>query len=90
MNANKIIILVLLLICVTSLSSCAPKGYESNEAGFFSGIWHGFIIIFSLIGKVFGANIGIYAEHNTGFFYWFGFIIGLGLLGGGGGSASRR
>lgn len=90
MNANKIIILLLLLICVTSLSSCAPKGYESNEAGFFSGIWHGFIIIFSLIGKVFGANIGIYAEHNTGFFYWFGFIIGLGLLGGGGGSASRR
>jgi hypothetical protein len=90
MNANKIILVLLLLICVTSLSSCAPKGYESNEAGFFSGIWHGFIIIFSLIGKVFGANIGIYAEHNTGFFYWFGFIIGLGLLGGGGGSASRR
>ena len=90
MNVNKIIILLLLLICVTSLSSCAPKGYASNEAGFFSGIWHGFIIIFSLIGKVFGADIGIYAEHNTGFFYWFGFIIGLGLLGGGGGSASRR
>ncbi len=90
MNANKIIIVLLLLICITCLSSCAPAGYESNEAGFFSGIWHGFIIIFSLIGKVFGADIGIYAEHNTGFFYWFGFIIGLGLLGGGGGSASRR
>lgn len=66
------------------LISCAPKGYSYNEAGFFTGIWHGFIIIFSLIGKLFGANIGIYAEHNSGFFYWLGFILGIGSFGGGG------
>lgn len=53
----------------------------------FSGIWHGFIIGFSLIGKLFDADIGIYAEHNTGFFYWLGFIIG---IGGFGGAAARR
>ena len=88
MKTKKIAIVLVMLICITSLSSCAPKGYEPSEAGFFSGIWHGIIIVFSLIGKLFGANIGIYAEHNTGFFYWLGFITGLGGLGGG--ASSRR
>ena len=47
------------------------------------------IIVFSIIGKIFGANIGIYAEHNTGFFYWLGFILGIGAFGGGSSSARR-
>jgi hypothetical protein len=90
MKVNKIVIGLFLLVFVIGLSSCAPKGYVTNEAGFFSGIWHGFIIIFSLIGKLFGANVGIYAEHNSGFFYWLGFIIGIGGLGGGGSAARRK
>ena len=89
MKKNEILIGLLLIIFFSSLSSCAPKGYVSNEAGFISGIWHGFILVFSLIGKLFGADIGIYAEHNSGFFYWFGFIIGIGGIGGGS-SAARR
>lgn len=87
MKVKTIAIGLIVLICITSLSSCVPHGYKSNEAGFFSGIWHGFIIVFSLIGKLFGAHIGIYAEHNTGFFYWLGFIIGIGGFGGGGAAA---
>lgn len=87
MKVKKIAIGIILLICITSLSSCAPNHYESSESGFFSGIWHGIIIVFSLIGKIFGANIGIYAEHNTGFTYWLGFILGIGALGGGTSSA---
>jgi hypothetical protein len=74
------------MICV---ASCAPSGYERSEAGFFSGIWHGMILIFSIIGKIFGADIGIYAEHNTGFTYWLGFVIGIGGLGGGAASSRR-
>jgi hypothetical protein len=81
--------LLLFVVITTCLTSCAPEGYETNESGFFSGLWHGFIIVFSLIGKLFGADIGIYAEHNTGFTYWLGFIIGIGGFGGGG-SAARR
>lgn len=80
---------LLVFLCIIGLSSCAPEGYDSHEAGLLSGIWHGFIILFSLIGKLFGADIGIYAEHNTGFFYWLGFIIGIGGFGGGG-TAARR
>jgi len=89
MEFKKVIIGVFLILCVLSLTSCAPQGYETHKAGFFSGIWHGFIIVFSILGKLFGSDIGIYAENNTGFFYWLGFIIGIGGLGGGG-SAARR
>ena len=89
MKVKRIAIGLILLICIISLSSCAPQGYESQKAGFFSGIWHGFILVFSLIGKLFGADIGIYAEHNTGLFYWLGFIIGIGGFGGSGAAARR-
>ena len=90
MKNKKIITGIILFLILINLSSCAPSGYESGEAGFFSGIWHGFIIFFSLIGKLFGADVGIYSENNTGFFYWLGFIIGIGGFGSGGGAAARR
>lgn len=81
---NKTIFFGLILLFVMiNLTSCAPSGYESGEAGFFSGIWHGLIIVFSLIGKIFGSDIGMYAENNTGFLYWVGYIFGVVGLGGG-------
>jgi len=89
MTKKKAIYLLMFVLIATCMTSCAPKGFESHECGFFSGIWHGIIIVFSLIGKLFGAEIGIYAEHNTGFTYWLGFIIGIGGLGGGGSTARR-
>jgi hypothetical protein len=76
-SSLSIIVLILLV------SSCAPEGYTSDEYGFFSGIWHGICLPFAIIGKIFGSDIGIYAENNSGFLYWIGFIIGLGGLGGG-------
>ena len=82
-------ILILLMVILT-ISSCAPEGRTFYNYGFFSGIWHGFCFTFSLLGKLFGFEIGLYAEHNTGFFYWVGFILGLGSLGGGGTSARNR
>ncbi len=89
MKINKTVTILLLILCIISLSSCAPDGYEYHKSGFFSGILHGIIIVFSLIGKLIGMDIGIYAEHNTGFTYWLGFIIGIGAFGGGSNSARR-
>ena len=79
--------LAILLVLMLSITSCAPEGGTSREYGFFSGIWHGICFPFAIIGKIVGADIGIYAKHNSGFFYWIGYVIGLGGLGGG---ASRR
>ncbi len=89
MKINKIAFSLLLVLCIATMASCAPNGYESEKSGFFSGVWHGIIIVFSLIGKLFDRDIGIYAEHNTGFLYWLGFIIGIGAFGGGSNSARR-
>ncbi|WP_316807311.1 hypothetical protein [Pedobacter agri] len=75
---SLVIIALFAMIC---LSSCAPKYSSGGEYGFFGGLWHGFIVVFSIIGKILGLKIGIYAENNTGFTYWIGFIIGLGGLG---------
>lgn len=81
-------ILMLVLISVTFIS-CVPSGYGATRAGFFYGLWHGFIILFTLIGKLLGFKVGLYALNNTGFTYWLGFIIGIGAFGGGGSRARR-
>lgn len=78
-----------LFLSLITLSSCAPADDTDHEYGFFSGLLHGFIFIFALIGKLFGGHYGLYAENNTGFFYWLGFIIGIGALGGGGYRSKR-
>lgn len=65
---NKIIIATLFIFITINLTSCAPAGYSTNEYGFFSGILHGFVFIFALIGKLLSFDVGLYAEHNTGFF----------------------
>lgn len=81
MRKKQIFKVIIVLFILISLTSCAPEGDSSHEYGLFGGIWHGFIFTFSLIGKLFGAGIGLFADHNTGFTYWLGFIIGLGGLG---------
>jgi hypothetical protein len=87
---QNLLIGAILIFVVINLSSCAPAGYTSHRSGFFSGIIHGFVFIFALLGKLFGFHNGLYAENNTGFFYWLGFIIGIGGLGGGGAASRRR
>ncbi|MCE2681533.1 MAG: hypothetical protein ACK49D_10165 [Flavobacteriia bacterium] len=88
MKNQKIYFSLLIIFLLINLTSCAPIEYEQEPSGFFSGFWHGMILIFSLLGKLFGFDIGIYALHNTGFTYWLGFILGIGALGGG--AASTR
>ena len=90
MKTNQILLSFFMLVFLMQLSSCAPAGYESHESGFLAGLIHGFVIIFALIGKLFGMKVGIYAVHNSGFLYWLGFIIGIGGFGSGGGAAARR
>jgi hypothetical protein len=90
MKKQSLVLTFFLLFIMFSFSSCAPDGDTYKEYGFFSGILHGFLFPFALIGKLFSADCGLYAENNTGFFYWIGFILGIGGLGGGGSAASRR
>jgi len=68
-----------------------PGGGEStakDPAGFFMGVWHGWIAPISLIWSLFDPAIRIYEPYNTGWWYDFGFYIA--VIGGFGGASLVR
>lgn len=82
--------LCLLVLVALAIAGCAnqPPPTAYDPPGFFSGLLHGFLILFSFIGSIV-LDIRIYAFPNTGFFYDLGYLIGAAMfLGGGGASAS--
>jgi hypothetical protein len=89
---KKILTLCILVISAILLTSCIPgdgKATEEDPAGFFSGIWHGWIAPISLIVGLFKDNIRIYEVANTGWWYDFGFYMAI-ISGFGGISLTRR
>ena len=76
MKTKKITIALILLLYIICLSSCSTDEYQSNEAGLFTGIWDGFIILFTLIVKCLGSDIVLFAEQNAGDEYWIGYFFG--------------
>lgn len=89
MKATTIILLTVLILGLF-LTACAPgtMRYERRPAGFFSGIWHGWIAPISLIWHFFNSDVRIYEPNNTGWLYDFGFYIA--IIGGFGGLALFR
>lgn len=63
----------------------APSAYD--PPGFFMGLLHGFIILFSFIGSLF-TDIRIYSFPNSGAWYDFGYVIGAAMFLGGSGASS--
>ena len=91
MNIQKLICLLLLIALIT-IVGCVPgdgKHTADEPAGFFWGIWHGWIAPISLIwGLLFNPEIRIYEPSNSGWAYDFGFYIAV-ISGFGGISFSR-
>jgi hypothetical protein len=84
--------LLLCLIAALAVAGCFPGGgtYSFGEpAGFFSGVWHGWIAPISLIVGIFKEDVRIYESFNTGWWYDFGFYIAV-IAGFGGVALSRR
>jgi hypothetical protein len=88
----KKLTVVMIIACTVVFSSCAPGGGEfhaGNLAGFFTGVWHGWIAPVTLIIGLFNDNVRVYEVNNTGWWYDFGFYIA--IIGGFGGlSLTRR
>jgi hypothetical protein len=59
-----------------------PGSHTGHACGFLYGIAHGFIAIPCLIVKLITQKQALFAAHNTGTFYWLGYILGLFFLGG--------
>jgi hypothetical protein len=76
------------IILITASCARQPSPEALDPPGFFWGLLHGFIIVFSFIGSLF-TDVRIYNFPNSGGWYDFGYLIGASLfLGGGGASAS--
>ena len=89
---DKKIICIFLLIVLVFFAGCVPgdgKHTVEKPAGFFWGIWHGWIAPISLIWELFNSEIRVYESQNTGWWYDLGFYIAV-ISGFGGISLSRR
>jgi len=89
----KILILTLLVTSmIFVLTGCIPGdgiNTTNNPAGFFWGIWHGWVAPISLILQFFDRSKRIYEVANTGIWYDFGFYIAI-ISGFGGISLYRK
>jgi hypothetical protein len=90
---KKSVWVVLSLVVMTVLlSGCVPGDATSSDehpAGFFWGVWHGWIAPISLIIGLFKDNVRIYEVHNSGWWYDLGFYLAI-ISGFGSLSFSRR
>ena len=64
--------------CLIAFSGCIPgdgKNNAENLAGFFWGIWHGWVAPISLVMSFFNDKRHIYEIFNKGFQYDLGFYM---------------
>ena len=78
----------LAITALFALTGCAdtvaPDQIESMKpVGFWHGLWHGMILPIAWIVSLFSEGTAIYATYNNGGWYDFGFVLGVGALGGG-------
>ncbi|MGC2240262.1 MAG: hypothetical protein WA726_05450 [Acidimicrobiia bacterium] len=96
MNRKHLVVGLILLALV--LAACAaganPEVGVAAEggdvAGFWLGLWHGVIAPITFVISLFTDNVNLYEVHNNGNWYDFGFVLGAGILFGGGFFGRRR
>jgi hypothetical protein len=94
-NNQRNLLLLAGLISLFFLSSCATAtdvaACTSEEPyGFLGGLWHGFIAPVSFFASLIFDDVAMYAVNNNGGWYDFGFVLGAGILFGGGSRAGKR
>lgn len=89
---KKVLLILMITLLMFALTGCIPGDgtyTQSDPAGFFWGIWHGWVSPISLIIGIFDPGIRVYEVNNTGWWYDFGFYMAV-ISGFGGLSLSRR
>lgn len=97
-RSRRLIWTFLIVALLVVLTSCAAgpnveRGVadsEGNLAGFWLGLWHGVIAPITFLISLFSDGVNVYEVHNNGNWYNFGFVLGAGILLGGGGTAGSR
>lgn len=94
-RARWVPVLGAVALLVLALAGCAAGPNPAldtgpDPAGFWLGLWHGFILPVTFIVSLFTDDVSIYEVQNSGNWYDFGYVIGLGMVLGGGGGGSAR
>ena len=96
---KKLVYLICVLLVILFVGGCTagPNDWvdtpdeEGEIAGFWQGLWQGFIAPFTFLVSLFSDAIHVYEVHNNGNWYNFGFVIGaVFLIGGSHGARSAR
>ena len=90
--------ILLAVVALVALVSCAPgpdaqravANAGGHIAGFWLGLWHGIIAPITFLISLFTHSVNVYEIHNNGNWYNFGFVLGAGILFGGGAAGSRK
>jgi len=62
---------------------------EGAPAGFWLGLWQGFILPVTFVVSLFTDTVSIYEVHNSGNWYDVGYVLGISIVFGGPFGASR-
>jgi hypothetical protein len=85
-----VLLLVVLAACVAGPNPEVGSAAEGEAAaGFLFGLWHGIIAPFTFVVSLFTDNVNLYEVHNNGNWYDLGFVLGAGILFGGGSRGAR-
>jgi len=89
-RGHRIAIFAGLVTCTAILGACAtqPVSAAPTPPGFFHGLFHGFTILFTLVGSLF-TDYRIYAYPNSGWWYDLGYFLGASAFLGGSGASAR-
>jgi len=86
-----IVVLVLLVACVPGPNPEVGTAQQGEKvAGFWRGLWQGIIAPVTFFISLFTDDVSVYEVHNKGNWYDFGFVLGAGILFGGGFLGSRK
>lgn len=84
----------LLAVVIVMLTGCLagpnPLAREADPSGRLAGFWHGILAPVTFVLSLFVKSIHFYEVHNSGNWYNLGFVIGAGILFGGGMFGSRK
>ena len=79
-NNKKTYLKIGIMFCflLLTLTACTAGGRTHDDpAGFFAGVWHGWIAPFVLLFSIFDDSLTIYETYNIGFWYNLGFYMAI-------------
>jgi len=88
MKRSMVLTVLAVFALIIFSASCVPgpndvertPGPKGHVAGFFLGLWHGFVAPVTFIISLFTRSVRLYEVHNNGSWYNFGFVLGAGLF----------